>query len=141
MDQGQANITGRLSADPKFFDMDSENKARAVFSIAFNRGRDDNRKSNFVDCIAWGKRAAIMNDFKKGSGIYITAEIEQDTYEAKDGSGKRNRVQFNVRSITATQNLRKKEGASSYGDNQQEVSIGGGTGGGGSGVGEDDIPF
>ena len=138
MDQGNATIVGRLSADPKFFD-EGEDRARAIFTIAFNRGRDDNRKSNFIDCIAWGKRAAILNDFKKGSGIMITAEIEQDTYEAKDGSGKRNRVQFNVRSITATQNLRKKEGTSSYGDNQQEVSISGG--GGGGTKNSEDIPF
>ena len=138
MDQGTAVLVGRLAADPKFFG-EGDSK-RAVFSIAYNRGRGDNRKANFIDCIAWGKRADIMNDFKKGSGIFITGDIEQDTYEKKDTGEKRNRVQVNVSSITATASTRRKDGEGSFGGgsgSDEQVSIG--AGGGGNDT--DDIPF
>lgn len=104
MDQGKAFIVGRLSRDPEFHG--EGDKQRAIFSVAYNRGTGDNRKSNFLDCIAWGKRADIMRDFSKGSGIFVTGDIEQDTYKTKAGEN-RNRIQINVSSITATTNLRR----------------------------------
>lgn len=131
MDQGKAFIVGRLTANPKFSD-EGTDAQRAVFTIAYNRGKDDNRKSNFLDCIAWGKRADIMRDFSKGSGIFVTGDIEQDNYETKDGQ-KRNRVQINVSSITATINLRKQN-KSGDNDNDEEVLVG-------TKEEETDIPF
>ena len=107
MDQGKAFVVGRLTATPKFFDEGSD-KQRAVFTVAYNRGTGDKRKSNFLDCIAWGKRADIMNDFGQGVGIFVTGDIEQDTYTTKDGD-KRNRVQINVSSITKTTSLRRSD--------------------------------
>ncbi|MHA2063129.1 MAG: single-stranded DNA-binding protein [Candidatus Thorarchaeota archaeon] len=104
MDQGKAFVVGRLSRDPDFFG--EGDKQRAVFSVAYNRGTGDRRKSNFLDCIAWGKRADIMRDFSKGSGIFITGDIEHDSYENKEGV-RVNRVQINVSSITATTSLRR----------------------------------
>ena len=106
MDQGKAFVVGRLTRDPDFFG--EGDKQRAVFSIAYNRGTGDKKKANFLDCIAWGKRADIMRDFSKGTGIFVTGDIEQDTYETKDGQ-KRNRVQINVSSITATTSLRRSD--------------------------------
>jgi len=126
MDQGKAFVTGRLSRDPDFKD-EGTSAQRAMFSIAYNRGIGEKRKSNFLDCIAWGKRADIMRDFKKGSGIYVTGDIEQDTYETKDGN-KRNRVQINITSITATTNLRRNDEnveRPSVSNSEEEVTIGG----------------
>lgn len=122
MDQGKAFVVGRLSRDPDFFG--DGDKQRAIFSIAFNRGTGDRRKSNFLDCIAWGKRADIMRDFKKGFGIFVTGDIEQDTYETKDGQ-KRNRVQINVSSITATRNLRRSDSNDESNGKPGEVRVGG----------------
>lgn len=119
MDQGKAFIVGRLSRDPDFFG--EGDKQRAVFSIAYNRGKDEKRKSNFLDCIAWGKRADIMRDYSKGSGIFVTGDIEQDTYTTKDGD-KRNRVQINVSSITP---VAKRENMGDFaGGNSDEVRVG-----------------
>ena len=129
-------LIGRLSRDPKFFG--DGDKQRALFSVAYNRGRGDNRKANFIDCIAWGKRADIMRDFTKGKGICITGDIEQDSYENKEGV-KVNRVQVNVSSITATASTRKPEG-----DGSATASINGGSGAQDDGSGEgfsDGIPF
>ena len=122
MDQGKAFIVGRLSRDPDFFG--EGDKQRAVFSVAYNRGIGDKRKSNFLDCIAWGKRADIMRDFSKGSGIFVTGDIEQDTYETKDGQ-KRNRVQINVSSITATTAIRRSDAEGVVDSGEVRVSAGG----------------
>ena len=107
MDQGSAMVCGRLSRDPQFFG--EGDKQRAVFSIAYNRGTGEKRKANFIDAIAWGKRADIMRDFSQGMGIFVTGDLEQDTFETKDGQ-KRSRVQVNVNSITATTSTRKPDG-------------------------------
>jgi len=98
MDRGIAFITGRLSRDPQFFG--EGDKRRAIFSVAYNRGRGERRKSVFIDCIAWGKMANLFESFKKGSGVSIDGEIEMDTWE-KDGQ-KRTRLQVNVRSVSMT---------------------------------------
>jgi len=133
MDQGKAFVVGRLSRDPEFHG--EGDKQRALFSVAYNRGTGDNRKSNFLDCIAWGKRADIMRDFGKGVGIFVTGDIEQDTYTTKDGD-KRNRVQINVSSITATTSTRRKDedGVGVGGGNTNEVRVG-------SSEDSADIPF
>lgn len=110
MDQANVVLVGRLAGDPKFFG--EGDTQRALFSIATNRGRGDNRKASFLDCVAWGKRADIMRDFGKGDGIFVTGGLEQDTYEAKNGSGKRSRVQVNISSITATRSTRKPDSVS-----------------------------
>lgn len=130
MDQGKAFVVGRLTRDPDFFG--EGDKQRAVFSIAYNRGTGDKKKANFLDCIAWGKRADIMRDFSKGTGIFVTGDIEQDTYETKDGQ-KRNRVQINVSSITATTSLRRSD---------ESAGAGVTSGSGSAGTGEEaPIPF
>jgi len=124
MDQAKVFVVGRLSRDPEFKDEGTE-KQRALFSIASNRGRGDNRKASFFDCIAWGKRADIMRDFRTGSGIFVTGDLEQDTYTNKEDQ-KRNRVQINVSSITATTKIRRPEGEGGV-DTPSEVRVGGGS--------------
>lgn len=98
MDSGLAVVTGRLSRDPQFFG--EGEKCRAVFTVAFNRGRGEKRRSTFVDCIAWGRMAEFMRSFAKGAGISVQGDLETDSWE-KEGQ-KRSRLQVNVNSITAT---------------------------------------
>lgn len=126
MDNGLAIVTGRLSRDPQFFG--EGDKRRAVFTVAFNRGRGERRKSTFVDCIAWGKMAEFMQSFQKGAGISVQGELETDSWE-KDGQ-KRSRLQVNINSITATTTFgdvgggsNASEGGAASGD--REVTIGG----------------
>jgi len=141
MDQGFTVLVGRLSRDPQFFG--EGDKQRALFTVAYNRGRDDNRKANFIDCIAWGKRADIMRDFGKGNGIFVTGNIEQDNFENKEGV-RVSRVQVNVTSITATTSTRRNattsegSGEGSGGDNSATVGSDVRVGGGGE---EQEIPF
>ena len=124
MDQGKAFVVGRLSRDVEFGG--EGDHQRAVFSVAFNRGVGEKRKANYMDCIAWGKRADIMRDFKKGSGIFVTGDLEMDIFEPKEGP-KKIRWQVNVSSITATTNLRRRN-TDGETDDGGEVRVGGDSG-------------
>lgn len=108
MDNGVAFVTGRLTRDPQFFG--EGEKRRVVFSVAFNRGKEDRRKTTFIDCIAWGKRADILESFKKGSGVALSGELETDTWEDKEGK-KNSRIRLNITTITATTSNRRNENA------------------------------
>ncbi len=108
MDNGVAFVTGRLTRDPQFFG--EGEKRRVVFSIAFNRGKEENRKTTFIDCIAWGRRADILESFKKGNGVSVSGDLETDTWEDKEGQ-QRSRLRLNITTITATtSNRRNTEG-------------------------------
>jgi|SoiMethySBSTD1v2_1073268.scaffolds.fasta_scaffold71372_4 single stranded DNA-binding protein (ssb) len=112
MDNGVAFVTGRLTRDPQFFG--EGEKRRVVFSIAFNRGKEERRKTTFIDCIAWGRRADILESFKKGSGVSVSGDLETDSWEDKEGQ-KQSRLRLNINTITATtSNRREVDGA---GDN------------------------
>ncbi len=106
MDNGVAFVTGRLTRDPQFFG--EGEKRRVVFSVAFNRGKEERRKTTFVDCIAWGKRADILESFAKGSGVSLSGDLETDTWEDKEGQ-KHSRLRLNVSTITATTSNRNRE--------------------------------
>ena len=105
MDSGVAFVTGRLTRDPQFFG--EGDKRRVVFAVAFNRGKDDRRKTTFIDCIAWGRRADILESFKKGSGVSLSGDLETDVWE-KDGQ-KQSRIRLNVNTITATTSNRRND--------------------------------
>lgn len=131
MDNGIAFITGRLIRDPQFFGEDD--KRRAVFSIAFNRGRGERKKSTFVDCIAWGRMAEFMENFSKGDGISVHGDLETDSWE-KDGV-KRSRLQLNISALTATKTFGSfNEKPATQASDSDEVTIGGAEDGA-------DIPF
>ncbi len=106
MDNGVAFVTGRLVRDPQFFG--EGEKRRVVFSVAFNRGKEERRKTTFIDCIAWGRRADILESFKKGSGVALSGELETDSWEDKEGQ-KHSRIRLNITTITATTSNRRNE--------------------------------
>jgi len=122
MDNGVAFVTGRLTRDPQFFG--EGEKRRVVFSIAFNRGKDERRKTTFVDCIAWGKRADILENFSKGSGVSVSGDLETDQWE-KDGQ-KHSRLRLSVTTITATTSNRNRgvEEGEDVTEEAQEITAG-----------------
>lgn len=79
-------LTGRLTKDPEIRYTDSK-KAVVSFSVAVDDGkdRDGNRKTQFINCVAWEKTAEFIDEyFKKGDGINLSGKITTRTYE-KDG--------------------------------------------------------
>ena len=57
------------------------------FSMAFQSGFGDNKKSVWVKCNIWGKRAEnenLLNELRKGVKVAVSGELGQDEWE-KDG--------------------------------------------------------
>ena len=71
-------LTGNLTNDPKVKD-----SKVATFTMAWNKGD----KGNFFDCIAFDKKAELVEKYcKKGNKILIRGELAQDRWQAQDGS-------------------------------------------------------
>lgn len=84
-------IHGRLTRDPetKFFDGD---KSVCNISVAVDRAfRDKEGKSvsDFFNCFSFNKQAEIIDKyFKKGDGITIVGEMQNNKYIDKDGNNR-----------------------------------------------------
>lgn len=84
-------LMGRLVSDPELKNTNT-GKEVTSFRIAVDRGyvkKDEERKADFFDIVAWGKTAAfICQYFKKGNMIAVDGRLESRTYQAKDGSNR-----------------------------------------------------
>ena len=71
------------------------------FTVAIDREKDKNgdKKTDFVDCTAFGKTAAFVAKYwKKGDGILVCGRFESDKYTGKDGINRTN-WSVNVREV------------------------------------------
>lgn len=74
---------GRLTKDVELR-YSKNNKEYATFTIASNR-KFDNTKSDFFNCICFGKTATFMsNYFKKGQEIIVHGTIQIDKNESNN---------------------------------------------------------
>ena len=79
-------LSGRLTKDPDIRYTNSK-KAVASFSLAVDDGKDKdgNRKTQFLNCVAWEKTAELLDQyFKKGDGLTVNGKLTSRAYE-KDG--------------------------------------------------------
>jgi len=102
------------------------------FCICINKkwkDKDGNpqEKPNFFNCVLWGKYGELMSKYlTKGKQIAITAELDQNPWEDKNGN-KHNDVQLIVSELELLQSPRNESGADTKpGKNEP---------------GSDDIPF
>lgn len=71
--------------------------AIAKFGMAINRKTKDQETTCFVDCTAFGKSADLISQYvRKGSPIFVDGRLEYSTWEAKDGGGKRSKLEVVV---------------------------------------------
>lgn len=80
-------LTGRLTKDPEIRYTDSK-KAVASFTLAVDdgKGRDGERRSQFIPVVAWEKTAELIDQFfKKGDPLTVIGRITVRSYE-KDGA-------------------------------------------------------
>lgn len=92
-------ITGRLVHDPELR-YTNTNKAVASFTVAVDEGKtaSGDKKTSFVDCVAWEKRAEFIDQyFLKGDPITLCGRLETRTWE-KDGQ-KRKATELVVTSV------------------------------------------
>ena len=81
----KAIIMGRLTRDPEIRHTDS-GKAVATFTVAVDNSYGENKKADFINCVAWNKTAEfVKNWFGKGRLIVIVGRIATRTYESQDG--------------------------------------------------------
>ena len=132
--------------------------AIAKFGMAINRKWSQNGEQKestcFVDLTAFGRQAEVLNQYvKKGSQLFIEGRLEYSTWEAKDGGGKRSKLEVvveNFQFVGAGGGGRGAGGGGAGGEEgaprrsgggRQQSAEGGGGGGGGGDVDYGDIPF
>ena len=75
------SLLGRLTRDPEVTYTQS-GKAFTRFSIAVSRGTSNRDEVDFINCVAWEKRAETISQyFKKGSRILVQGRISTGSYE------------------------------------------------------------
>lgn len=66
------------------------------FSLAVDTGYGTNKKTSFLNMVAWGKTAESLNNFaKSGTKLLVECQAIQNSYTDKNGN-KVNTVNFNV---------------------------------------------
>lgn len=78
-------IHGRLTKDPLLTPRKtSDSSDRVNFTVAVDRRYGD--ETDFFDCVAFGKRAEVIQKFfSKGQEILVWGEGQVHSYEGKDG--------------------------------------------------------
>lgn len=152
-----AVITGNLTKDPELRHTGG-GTAVCELRVAVNSSRKNGQtgewedKANFFDVVVWGAQGEnCANYLSKGRPVAVEGRLDWSEWEAKDGSGKRQKVQIVAKSV---QFLGSRDGSGSGGGGGE-----GGQGGGFSpssdvpadasdfagaatgGGGDDDIPF
>jgi single-strand DNA-binding protein len=90
-------LMGNLTRDPQLRYTPSQ-MAVADFGIAVNnryttKAGEQRDEPCFVDITAWGKQAELINQyFQKGKPIFIEGRLKYDTWEDKQGGGKRHKL-------------------------------------------------
>ena len=123
-------LMGNLTRDPQLKYLPSQ-MAIAEFAIATNRkfrtaSGEDREEVTFVDITAFGKQAEVINQYMtKGKPIFIEGRLKFDSWEDKNGGGKRSKLTVVVDNF---QFIGSRDGATGGGG-------GGGYGGGNAGGG------
>lgn len=92
----QVILLGNLTRDPQLRYLPSQT-AVVDFGMAVNRKwRDpqgqDREEVMFIDCSAFGKQAEVINQYcQKGRLLFIQGRLKLDTWEDKQGGGKRSK--------------------------------------------------
>lgn len=79
-------ISGNLTADAEVKIL-SSGKTVCNFTVAVNHGSGEHKKTTYVDCGVWGKRAesTLPQYLLKGTKVIVTGAPETRAYTPKDG--------------------------------------------------------
>lgn len=82
----QFNCVGRLGGDPETR-YTAAGKAVTEFSVAFDQGFGQSKKTSWVRCAMFGERGEKIGQMvRKGERIGITGSIYTEEFERRDGS-------------------------------------------------------
>jgi len=123
-------LIGHVTRDPEIRATQAGQNL-AKFGLAVSKtwkSKDGEKKDKvcFIDCTVWGKAADVIGRFvNKGDPLFVQGELELESWEDKNGGGKRSKHSINVREF---QLLRPKDSATSQKGGESEY-------------GDDSIPF
>lgn len=76
----EVHIIGRITADPKK-EATKNGKMLARFTVAVDRGRGENKQTDFFRCTAWEKKAdPILLYLHKGDRVSVTGAVTASAY-------------------------------------------------------------
>lgn len=82
-------LVGNLGQDPELR-YTAKGLAQVRFSVATSYGKDDNKKTTWHSCVAWGEMAeAIASEFVKGNRAIVMGRYEVSEYTTKNGEKKK----------------------------------------------------
>ena len=84
----KVQLMGNLGKDPEVFSFDGRNgKSEGVkFSIAVNRGKEDNKVTDWYDCLCFGQTAKTAKGWlQKGKTVIVFGKLSFREWEGKDG--------------------------------------------------------
>jgi single-strand DNA-binding protein len=90
-------LMGNLTFDPQAKNLPSGTMV-VEFGVATNRryktaNGEDKEEVCFVDCTAFGKQAEVINQyFTKGKPIFLEGRLKYETWDDKQGGGKRSKL-------------------------------------------------
>ncbi|MEG2381218.1 MAG: single-stranded DNA-binding protein [Oscillospiraceae bacterium] len=81
----KAILMGRLTKDPELRHTGTGTPV-CSFSIAIDDGYGENKRVEFINCVAWSKTAEFVDKyFEKGKMIIVIGRIQTRTWEGADG--------------------------------------------------------
>jgi single-strand DNA-binding protein len=82
-------IVGRLGRDPELR-YSKDEKPIAVFSVATDHGRDENKKTSWHNVVAFGSLAEnIIKSLHAGTRVIVSGRLDVSDYQGKDGEKKK----------------------------------------------------
>src|SRR5215211_2030873 len=90
-------LIGNLTRDPQTKQLPTQSLV-TEFGLAMNRKfkspeGEDREEVCFVDCAAFGRQAEVIAKYcKKGKSLYVEGRLRYDTWEDKNGHGKRSKL-------------------------------------------------
>jgi single-strand DNA-binding protein len=126
-------LVGNLTRDPQMRYLPSQ-MAVTDFGLAVNhkfktKSGEDREEVLFIDCSAFGKQGEIINQYcQKGKQILVEGRLKYDTWEDKQGGGKRSKHSVVVDNFQFLGGGREGGGGSGGGGGGYNSNEGGGGG-------------
>jgi single-strand DNA-binding protein len=117
-------LLGNLTRDPQMRYLPSQTPV-TDFGLACNRkfktaSGEQREEVLFVDCSAFGRQAEVINQYcTKGKPIFVEGRLKYDTWDDKNGGGKRSKLTVVVENF---QLLGGRDGGAPAGDGGHESS-------------------
>ena len=81
----QISIRGNMTA-PMELRYTQSGKAVGNVTVAVNRGRDDNKQTDFYRVTLWGSLAENAAQLDKGTSVIVIGRMESRDYDDRDGN-------------------------------------------------------